>query len=109
MISAWEDLARNCASCLFLGVTNADVRLQARVFENFDVVVGQTGDVDRLVALSCLGQQLDDHRDTSTVEIGDIPEIEQDIAGTILGSLLVRNLDWPLRKGGYLTFQIDDG
>ena len=57
--------------------------------QNLLVMARHTGDSDFLVVLLCLGQDLDQHRNSPTVDVSIGIDFQQDIAGALIVGILV--------------------
>ncbi len=74
--------------------------------KNFFKVVGDAGNCDELIVLFGLGQNLDEYRNTTAVDVDISLSLQQDIARTLLVDIFVSFVQERLGKARYITLDV---
>ena len=74
--------------------------------KNFFKVVGDAGNSDELIVLFGLGQNLDEDRNTTAVDVDISLSFQQDIACTLIVGIFVRFVQERLGKARYITVDV---
>ena len=74
--------------------------------KNFFKVVGDAGNSDELIVLFGLGQNLDEYRNTTAVDVDISLSFQQDIARTLIVGIFVSFVQERLGKARYITLDV---
>ncbi len=74
--------------------------------KNFFKVVGDAGNSDELIVLFGLGQNLDEYRNTTAVDVDISLSLQQDIARTLIVGIFVSFVQERLGKVRYITLDV---